>query len=386
MRHRALVVDALLAAIAFCTSIEVVDADLTSPELRAPDVAAYLLLAVFSFSILLRRRSPEGAVFLGVIAGVVYAAAQYPPALTPIVLLSVYTAGDVLPGRRSRIVVVGAFLLAFLGATLSPGPTDTGIPVLVGGTWLLGTYIGSRRAYTAELERKNQDLRAAQAELAERAATEERLRIARELHDVVAHTMSVVAVQAGTGRLVAEDDPAAARAALATIETATRSALLEMRRLLGVLRQPGELAPAPGLRDVDRLVAEVTSAGVAVAVDLSVDGERPDLPAGVDLAAYRIVQEALTNVIKHAGPAHATVTIRYGGDALTIEVDDDGAAPSTTAKDGHGLPGMRERAAMYDGEVTAGPRPDGRGFRVTARLPYGTGAGAGTATGTGTGT
>jgi signal transduction histidine kinase len=190
--------------------------------------------------------------------------------------------------------------------------------------------------------------------------------------------MSVVALHAGTGRMVADDDPGAARDALATIETATRSALLEMRRLLEVLRepggeQPGSLAPAPGLRDLDALVAEVVRSGVTV--EVRVDGERPAVPPGVDLSAYRIVQEALTNVIKHAGRARTTVMVHYEDDAVTVQVDDDGtpcsaAVPAAGAiAPGHGVIGMRERVAIYDGDFEAGMR-DGGGFRVYARLPF----------------
>ncbi len=203
------------------------------------------------------------------------------------------------------------------------------------------------------------------------------LRIAREVHDVVAHTMSVVAVHAGTGRMVADEDPAAARQALATIETTTRSALVEMRRMLGVLRgsdgeEPGSLAPAPGLGDLDALVADVVQSGVVV--EVRVVGDRADVPAGVDLAAYRIVQEALTNVIKHAGPVKVTIAVHYTDDAVTVEVDDEGPvgrdSPSVLAAPGHGLVGMRERVAMYHGHLEVGPGPIG-GFRVAARLPFG---------------
>ena len=189
--------------------------------------------------------------------------------------------------------------------------------------------------------------------MADRAVTEERLRIARELHDVVAHTMSVVAVHAGTGRMVADDDPAAARQALATIETTTRSALVEMRRMLGVLRgsdgeQPGTLAPAPGLGDLDALVADVVRSGVTV--EVRVEGDRADVPAGVDLAAYRIVQEALTNVIKHAGRVRATVAVRYTDDAVTVEVDDEGRPGDDSAIGAGGdraRPGGHARARRH---------------------------------------
>ncbi|MGD9700958.1 MAG: sensor histidine kinase [Acidimicrobiia bacterium] len=378
MRWRAVAVDVLLATAAFGVSAGVLAAsDPVAGDLREPDAAAYLLLAIYSASPIVRRRAPVVAVFGGLGTGAVFAAAQYPPALTPVVLLSIYTAAATLPQRRARLLAVGAVVLGILGATASPGPTSTGVPTVIVSAWLLGNYVGSRRAYTAELEGKNRLLEQARLELADRAVTEERLRIARELHDVVAHTMSVVAVHAGTGRMVAEDDPAAAREALATIETTTRSALTEMRRLLGVLRESGGeessgLAPAPGLADLDALVAEVVRSGVTV--EVQVDGERTHVPPGVDLAAYRIVQEALTNVIKHAGRVRATVAVRYSGDAVTVEVDDEGPIsrdsrpePATT---GHGLAGMRERVAMYHGQLDAGPGPNG-GFHVTARLPFG---------------
>jgi signal transduction histidine kinase len=251
------------------------------------------------------------------------------------------------------------------------------VPALIVSAWLLGNYVGNRRRYAAELEDKNRLLEQARIELADQAVTEERLRIARELHDVVAHTMSVVAVHAGTGRMVADEDPAAARQALATIETTTRSALMEMRRMLGVLRgsggdEPGTLAPAPGLGDLDALVADVVQSGVTV--EVRVEGDRTDVPAGVDLAAYRIVQEALTNVIKHAGRVRASVAVRYTDDAVTVEVDDEGRAghqtQSVPVTTGHGLAGMRERVAMYHGDLDVGPGPIG-GFHVAARLPFG---------------
>jgi signal transduction histidine kinase len=190
--------------------------------------------------------------------------------------------------------------------------------------------------------------------------------------------MSVVALHAGTGRMVADDDPVAARQALATIETTTRSAMHEMRRMMVVLRDSAEdplrvEPPAPGLRDVDALVADVARTGVSI--DLHIEGRRPAVPAGVDLAAYRIVQEGLTNVIRHAGGAPTVVTIRYTSDAVTIDIDDQGSRTPSSAvsSGGHGLVGMRERVELYDGQFDAGSRAEG-GFRVSARLPIGEGS------------
>ena len=384
VRWRLVVVDVAVAAAAFgLSAAELAGADPVASDLREPDALAYALVALYSGFPIVRRITPSVALLGGLAVGFAYAAAQYPVALTPIVLLSVYTVAAVLAPRRARLLLGVAVMTGILGATVSPGPTDAGVAALIVSAWLLGNYVGSRRNYTAELEAKNQQLEQARLELADRAVTEERLRIARELHDVVAHTMSVVAVQAGTGRMVADDDPAAAREALATIETTTRSALVEMRRMLGILRgsdrtERGTLTPSPGLGDLDALVADVVRSGVTV--EVRVEGRRTDVPAGVDLAAYRIVQEALTNVIKHAGRVRATVLVRYTDDAVTVEVDDEGgAAPGSratpdshagsTSAPGHGLVGMRERVAMYHGDLDVGPGPVG--FHVAARLPLG---------------
>jgi signal transduction histidine kinase len=201
------------------------------------------------------------------------------------------------------------------------------------------------------------------------AVAAERLRIARELHDVVAHAMSVIAVQAGMGRHVIDTDVAAAADALGVIESTSRDALVEMRRMLGVLRHGDEAAalrPMPGLGDIPALVAETRRAGLGVT--LASTGAVGDLPAGVDLAAYRVVQEALTNVIKHGGPvAHVRVAWSDGG--VELEVTDDGRAGSGPRPEpGHGLLGMRERVAVCGGSLEAAPRPGG-GYRVHASLP-----------------
>jgi signal transduction histidine kinase len=214
------------------------------------------------------------------------------------------------------------------------------------------------------------------------AVGEERLRIARELHDVVAHSMSVIAVQAGVANHVIDSRPELARQALATVETNTRSALVEMRRLLGVLRQGDEpsasLAPPPGLSQVADLVEQFREAGLTV--DLRWDGEPDAVPDGVDLSAYRIVQEGLTNVLRHGGP-RAKVTIGHRTGAVEIDISDDGRRPDqeVAAADavadggrgaGHGLIGMRERVAVFGGTLVAEDRPGG-GFRLAATLPFG---------------
>ena len=237
---------------------------------------------------------------------------------------------------------------------------------LIGHLWYeRGERIRATAARLAALERE-------QAETARLAAQDERERIARELHDVIAHSVSVMTVQAGAVRRRLAADQEREREALLAVEETGRQALSEMRRLLGILRREDEEAerePQPGLRALDRLVAQVREAGLPV--DVQVEGERVELPPGVDLSAYRIVQEALTNALKHAGPAHAWVAVRYGADEVEVEVANDGRTEANG--DGQGLAGMRERVALCGGELRIGPR-DGGGFRICARLPVAGGA------------
>jgi len=232
--------------------------------------------------------------------------------------------------------------------------------------WLTGVFVHARRQSAALAERS-----AALQRQAEQAAEAERARIARELHDIVAHHLSVIVLQAAGSR--ASGKPAGAT--LEKIENSARQALAETRRLLGVLRDPDEetgLAPQPGIGELDTLVASVQAAGLPV--NLVIDADLAALPAAVDVSVYRIVQEALTNVLKHAGPAHADVTIGYEQDTVTIDVTDNGIRDPNllTPRGGNGLAGMRERAAVFGGELAAGPRPEG-GFAVRARLPLGNG-------------
>jgi signal transduction histidine kinase len=241
---------------------------------------------------------------------------------------------------------------------------------VLAGVWGLGRWIRHRHRETAHLQSRALAAEREGAEQAARAVAEERGRIARELHDLVAHSMGVIVIQAQAGQRTIDREPESARAALASIETSGRQGLAEMRRLLGLLTSPQDstVSPQPGLGDLPALLDGLRRAGIAVHVETS--GDLAGLPAGVDLAAYRIVQEALTNVLKHAGPATATVVVRASGDAVAVEVRDDGRGQNgdRVAGGGHGLVGMRERAALYGGCVEAGNRPDGAGYRVRARL------------------
>jgi signal transduction histidine kinase len=246
--------------------------------------------------------------------------------------------------------------------------------VLLAGAWVLGQGVRQRRLHAAELQDRAERLEREREEKARQAVTQERLRIARELHDVVAHSLSVIGVQAGAARLVldADPDPARAREAVAAIEVTANRAMTEMRRALGILRdseRPGAaLAPLPGLDQLPALLDQVRAAGLPVR--LTVEGVPRPLATSVDLSLYRIVQEALTNALKHARATSAEVRVCYGADDVTVEVGDDGRGPSPAAAGGQGAGtiGMRERVALFGGELRVGPRPEG-GYAVRARLP-----------------
>jgi signal transduction histidine kinase len=334
----------------------------------AVDLAlAGALAAVHVGSLLVRRRWPlpvlavmGGTALLSVPLGVPLVV------LGPAVLVAVYTVGALAEPRLARWAL--AATLAVTAVVVPANGMDAGTYVSNAVALAVAWWLGDRaRRAAVDAERERADA----ADAARRAAAAERLRIARELHDVVAHAMSVIAVQAGTGRFVIDESPEVARDALAAIETTSRSALEELRRLLSVLRDDGDaggdLLPTPGLRDLDELVAATTQAGVDV--DVAVHGEAVTLPSGVDLCAYRVVQEALTNVRRHAGARIAEVSITYAPDCLHVVVDDDGAGAAATASTGgHGLVGMAERVGLYGGTLDAGPRRGG-GYRVAAHLP-----------------
>jgi signal transduction histidine kinase len=386
-----------------------------------------VLAICLSVPVAIRRRNPMRALGLLLLAcavllsfgGQLIRGAFLPLVLVLFLVAATYRRAAGIAALAAVLAVLVAQALVWQRAGQGAGNlVVAGLVMII--AWMVGYAVRQRRAYAAHLW----------DQAASTAVTEERLRIARELHDVVAHSMTVVAVQAGFGEYVFDSQPGDARAALGAIQTVSREALSDMQRLLGVLRQAAEqgggasdaggagphgqsgddigaagggtrrpdvtapapdgrsgtgapLAPAPGLADLDRLVARTAGAGVEVAVERT--GAVRDVPAGVDLSAYRIVQEALTNVVKHSGAGTCHVVIGYGTDDLSVEVTDPGPCPRAragasgrngaplTMYAGHGIVGMRERVSLCGGEFSAAPLPD-QGFRVTARLPLASGA------------
>ena len=341
-------VDAPLWAKAVTTACALLLGTAVAVRVRFPLILLSLLLALSLLGIALPKR-------LGDVA-----------AIGLFLVLAIYTAAAHTGGRRA--LAAGGLTIALAVGAAIGDPEELNVAAVVffslvaGGPWVAGRVVRRRRLSEARLEREKL--------AAEAAIAEERTRIARELHDVVAHAISVIVLQARGGRKVLTEEPEEARHALDAIEHTASQALDEMRRLLGLLRESDEplaLAPRPTLAGLDDLIAQVRGAGLPV--KLSVEGEPTELPPGVDLSAYRIVQEALTNALKHAGPATARVTVRYGRGELDLEVSDDGAGGEDGSGAGQGLAGIRERVAVFGGDVEAGSRPEG-GYAVRARLPY----------------
>jgi signal transduction histidine kinase len=338
------------------------------------------LAVVAIVALLWRRRAPLAT---WIVSGSATVAGLAIPGLgtttAPIAaLIATYTVASRSPRDVSvgvgAVTLVGATVATAIGQVPKHGWGVLVLPVaLVSAAWLVGDNLRVRRDYLAELEAKARRTEADRAEESARAASRERARIARELHDVIAHHVSVIAIQAGAARMLTEGaNPTAARVALERVEVTARQALAELRQLLGVLRhdhEPPALAPQPGLERLDDLLAEVRGAGLPVT--LQVHGSALALPPPVDLSAYRIVQEALTNVLKHQGQVPTTVALCYSTGVLDITVEDRGPNAPVAAADtgsGHGLVGMRERVAMFGGQLEAGPAAGG-GFVVHARLP-----------------
>jgi signal transduction histidine kinase len=370
------------------------------PDGRAKWPTVLLFMIVVFVPVALRRRAPATAFGALVILGALLS--RLPTAVSAVIFLAaafvLYTV-TVEGRKRSGAAALGLILAVLVVLTVMAGSGPQGseaagqfTPVALANViaWVTGYSVRQRRLYVVTV----------QQQAANSAVAEERLRIARELHDVVAHSMSVIAVQAGYGQYVIEASPDGARDALGAIQATSRDALEEMRRMLGVLRQqdvtpglakagpgPGQaagsdgaparqapLSPAPGLAGLDRLIQRTRGAGVQVTLEVS--GYQRPAPAGVDLSAYRIIQEALTNVVRHAGTgARCVVSVGYTDSDLVIRVTDDGGLPAALPSasvaapgTGHGIIGMRERVHLCDGTFGAGPVPGG-GFQVTAALP-----------------
>ena len=335
------------------------------------DAAGFVLLLVGPIGLAVRRRYPVPVLVLTLTATLAYIALGYPYGPVFLSLVIAFFTTVTRGHRRAAWVIAAVGFTSYLAVGLLVEAKDGPTLAHAAGVaaWLLVVLVVAEvarvrgeRAVEAEKRREEQS---------RRQASEERLRIARELHDVLAHNISLINVQAGVALHLLEERPEQARTALSAIKEASKDALRELRSVLGVLRQVDEeapRAPAPGLARLDILVSRAEAAGLTVRTE--VEGTPRPLPAGLDLAAVRIVQEALTNVARHAGATTAVVRLCYEEQDLTVEVDDDGrGVPSpTTVGTGSGIAGMRERAAALGGQLEAGPRPGG-GFRVRARLP-----------------
>jgi signal transduction histidine kinase len=374
--QRPILVDSILAGSALVASLALGQQDPVG-DFRPLDPLGDVLTCVMNAALVARRRAP-GLVFLG------YAAAW---------------SGYIALGYWPVVNSAGAMLALYTVAAQRPARNTVPAAILTGGVWMYGGLVGGQNAVATmvaqsiawpavlcyfgngnrrvveqgrRLQKLAAQLRRDREARARRAVTEERIRIARELHDVVAHHISVIGVQAGLARYVLHTDLDTAAGALDTVLSTGTEALDELRRLLAVLRtEPDdgiEYDPAPGVDRLGDLAERVRAAGVPV--DLVVTGVRRPLPSGMDLCVYRVVQEGLTNVLKHAGPARARVVLRYERDRFIASVTDDGRSTPSAHTDGHGLMGMAERAKLYGGSVTAGPRAEG-GFEVVLTVPTG---------------
>jgi signal transduction histidine kinase len=343
----------------------------TQPERRMLDAAGIALLASGAAALVVRRRYPVAALCVAEASALLYWILDYPRG--PVILavaVAVFTAA--MAGRRA--VAWAALLIWFAAIALLPhlrgNEAAPSTPVMVALAGWMVVLAAAAEVVRFRREREVASLRT-RLEEERRRASDERVRVARDLHDVLAHSISVINVQAAVALHLIEERPEQARIALTAIKDVSKDALRELRSVLAALRQPDELperAPAPSLANLDELVTRTAAGGLEVRTEIAGPLER--LPASVDLAAFRILQEALTNVIRHAGTSNATVRVVHDGEMLVLEVEDDGRGlPSNGGAGlGTGIQGMRERAAALGGALDAGPRPGG-GFRVLARLP-----------------
>jgi signal transduction histidine kinase len=336
-----------------------------------------LALAISAAALAARHRAP--LLVLAVMVAIAFGI-DYGPVVTLPVLLGVFTVAEYT--ERSRVILAAAVAAVALSAAPFLHGNEIAFPgvlsrfIAVGLAVAVGLYLRARADYVIGLHERAERLEREQELLAQQSVAEERLRIARELHDVVAHNVSLMVVQAQALAATRGGDQEQ-QTALAGMADLGREALSEMHRMLGVLRVQNwspptraEREPQPGVRDLNRLIARTRETGLDAA--LVVQGSPRELPPGVDLSVYRIVQEALTNVIRHAVASHATVTLSYAPEALEVTILDDGAGPAPVvngSSGGHGLVGMRERVALFGGRLETGPGATGTGYRVHASLP-----------------
>ena len=367
----------VFGAIAGSVELAVGRNDSDAPEL--PLAVSIPIEAALTLVLLARRRFPFAAPAGMLVAGaalsfidgrlMTYTAASFLSALAACVLLGL------LPERRQGLLglaIANAAVLIIVGNDPeSAGGDFVFLPLLFSAVWLSAFGFGRKLEHAREAEERAARLELEREAEARAAVAEERARIARELHDVVGHAVSVMTVQASGVRRLLRPDQEREREALQVVEKTGREALAEMRRLVGVLRRPEEapaLAPQPSLEHVGRLVEQARESGLPV--ELRIEGDATQLPAGLDMTAYRLVQEGLTNAIKHANATRAEVVVRFGDGEIELIVSDDGTGITDGSVDsgGHGLVGMRERVAVFGGELEAGPRANG-GYALRARLP-----------------
>jgi signal transduction histidine kinase len=371
VRAREHVFDAAVAAVLVATQIQVWRHE-DHPH-RSLAVMALAVVAPLFF----RRLAPLGAVLASALGIYLFTlvdpgGAYDTSSMFFALLVACWAAGSILDGRRAALGFAAILVGGWLVMARAPGVPWTEVlwvTLPLSGVFVLS--VAATRKLQAVREAEERARRS--EEEARRAVEEERARITRELHDVLAHSVSVMTVQASAVRRLLTPEQEREREALLTVEETGRQALAEMRRLLGIMRhdsEPAARAPQPGLGTLPALLEQVRQSGLPV--ELTIEGTPVQLPPAVDLSAYRIVQEALTNTLRHAGPAHAWVAVRYGGEDVEIEVANDGKDAAEKGA-GHGLVGMRERAAVCGGELVSGPRPGG-GFQIAARLPVAGGA------------
>jgi signal transduction histidine kinase len=378
------VVDVVVAiVVAVLSVLDVAAAGDESRGQRPADALAYALVVTASLNLFWRRRAPVAVLAFVTATLVVVYLREYGAFLSVLGLPALYAvAAHEDHRRRAWWAMVASCVVLVLVASVSLLDSDDGYDALnalsmvafLAAAITAGVVIRNRERIFVDTERRAAAAEADRLAAAERAVASERSRIAREMHDVVAHSMSVISVQAAAGREIVHVNPDKAAQVFATIEVVGRESLAELRRMLGVLRETGAgvpaLSPQPGIADIAAVVAQSSASGVAT--ELVIEGRQRGLAPGVELAVYRVVQEALTNVLKHAGPAtSAVVRVAYGSNTVTVEVTDDGRGATTALSAGgagHGLIGMRERVEIYGGTFSAGPRAD-RGYGVRAVLP-----------------